>query len=489
MSFSALSGFLPKRSVLPQSSHSKGGSKELDHLLIVCSDRQQKRSQSHVTRRRPVGPLPAMQTGPKKEVPLAWTNEAVASPSSSFCENGATVAAPEPAPRCASPRGGDRSDDEPTPRVISRRRSRRRSSLGLRTVEPLLTLEAGQECISFEHIDKWGFDVFTLAGCTNDKPLQFMGHEVLSQAGLIDSLELDREKLGRFLQRAEDEYENRKKVPYHNSLHAADVTQTVFSLLTRCGFHAFLSQLKFTSLLLSAIVHDIGHDGHSNSFHVAAMDHLALRYNDRSVLENMHASKAFELLLVDDTCNLLRQFSRETLAQIREDMIGAVLMTDMQMHKQQMQVCTACVDRLGSRPPEWVADLSGAVSNLQNFILHAADISSSTKNEHLAERWASLLQEECFRQGDDERSLQLPVSPMCDRYSVCPATQQVGFMQFVLIPTFDVLARMSPNVEGEVMMNCQANLEQWTQKSLDEEPQCGKKANKPRSKVERGHDG
>ena len=48
--------------------------------------------------------------------------------------------------------------------------------------------------------------------------------------------------------------------------------------------------------LVAASMHDIGHDGHNNAFHVATSSDLAMMYNDRSCLESMHASVGLGLL-------------------------------------------------------------------------------------------------------------------------------------------------------------------------------------------------
>ena len=50
------------------------------------------------------------------------------------------------------------------------------------------------------------------------------------------------------------------------------------------------------SLMVAAIGHDIDHPGLNNAFLRKTQAPLAIRYNDRSVLENHHASVLFSLL-------------------------------------------------------------------------------------------------------------------------------------------------------------------------------------------------
>jgi hypothetical protein len=58
---------------------------------------------------------------------------------------------------------------------------------------------------------------------------------------------------------------------------------------------------------------------------------LAIRYNDKSVLENYHIASAFEIMAKKET-NIFANLEFEEYKQIREKMIGMVLATDMSLH-------------------------------------------------------------------------------------------------------------------------------------------------------------
>merc|ERR1712062_128848 len=121
-------------------------------------------------------------------------------------------------------------------------------------------------------------------------------------------------------------------VPYHNKLHAADVTQLVHSLLVDIELGLFFPTLSRLALLLSAVVHDMGHDGRNNAFHVNRQDDFALTYNDQSVLENHHIASAFKIMWGDPDAAILAGLVREQVVRMRKEMIDEVLGTDMAYH-------------------------------------------------------------------------------------------------------------------------------------------------------------
>jgi len=171
------------------------------------------------------------------------------------------------------------------------------------------------------------------------------------------------------------------------------------------------------------------------------------------------------LLQENDSC-LLRQLPTDLLREVRQEIIAAVLATDMIQHKSLLTRFKKLVSSLDGSPQSWIAEGKDAMRELQVFIHHSADISSSTQPPALADRWWRLLQEEFFLQGDEERLRQLPVSPLCDRDVAKPASSQVSFMQFIIQPTFSLLAEVEPQINDEIMLFYERNLQKWKGRKL-----------------------
>ncbi len=73
------------------------------------------------------------------------------------------------------------------------------------------------------------------------------------------------------------------------------------------------------------------------------------------------------------------------------------------------------------------------------------------------------LEKEMFKQGDAERSLGLPVSPLMDRFTGKGVTKaQTGFFNFVGLPLFKLVVQAFPGCVP-LLESVKANLAHWTQ--------------------------
>ncbi|XP_031415233.1 calcium/calmodulin-dependent 3',5'-cyclic nucleotide phosphodiesterase 1C [Clupea harengus] len=286
-----------------------------------------------------------------------------------------------------------------------------------------------------KNVDRWSFDVFALNEASADHSLKFIFYELLTRYDLINRFKIPISALVSFVEALEVGYSKHKN-PYHNLIHAADVTQTVHCLLLKTGMVHWLTELEIFAMLFAAAVHDYEHTGTTNNFHIQTRSDTAMLYNDRSVLESHHVSAAYRLLQDDDEMNILYNLSKDDWRELRALVVEMVLATDMSCHFQQVKAMKNFLPQ-----PESI-DKSKAIS----LLLHTADISHPAKNWDLHHRWTTSLLEEFFRQGDKEADLGLPFSPLCDRKSTMVAQSQIGFIDFIVVPTFSVLTDMTEKI-------------------------------------------
>ncbi|NWH80118.1 PDE1C phosphodiesterase, partial [Piaya cayana] len=286
-----------------------------------------------------------------------------------------------------------------------------------------------------KNIDKWSFDVFALNDASGDHALKFIFYELLTRYDLINRFKIPISALVSFVEALEVGYSKHKN-PYHNLMHAADVTQTVHYLLFKTGIAHWLTELEIFAMIFAAAIHDYEHTGTTNNFHIQTRSDSAILYNDRSVLENHHVSAAYRLLQDDEEMNILSNLSKDDWREFRALVIEMVLATDMSCHFQQIKAMKNSLQQ-----PEGI-DKPKALS----LLLHTADISHPAKAWDLHYRWTMSLLEEFFRQGDKEAELGLPFSPLCDRKSTMIAQSQIGFIDFIVEPTFTVLTDMTEKI-------------------------------------------
>ncbi|XP_054418416.1 dual specificity calcium/calmodulin-dependent 3',5'-cyclic nucleotide phosphodiesterase 1A isoform X2 [Pteronotus mesoamericanus] len=281
--------------------------------------------------------------------------------------------------------------------------------------------------VTLKEVDKWSFDVFALNEASGEHSLKFMIYELFTRYDLINRFKIPVSCLIAFAEALEVGY-SKYKNPYHNLIHAADVTQTVHYIMLHTGIMHWLTELEILAMVFAAAIHDYEHTGTTNNFHIQTRSDVAILYNDRSVLENHHVSAAYRLMQ-EEEMNVLINLSKDDWRDLRNLVIEMVLSTDMSGHFQQIKNI-----RNSLQQPEGI-DRAKTMS----LILHAADISHPAKCWQLHHRWTMALMEEFFRQGDKEAELGLPFSPLCDRKSTMVAQSQIGFIDFIVEPTFSLL--------------------------------------------------
>ncbi|OQV21292.1 Calcium/calmodulin-dependent 3',5'-cyclic nucleotide phosphodiesterase 1C [Hypsibius exemplaris] len=300
---------------------------------------------------------------------------------------------------------------------------RRMSSSQVLHIPPKIVLQ-------LRSIDEWTFDVFALNEASNGQALRYVANEVLTRYDLLTKYKISNYAIENYMSAVEAGY-SKNNNPYHNLIHAADVTQTMHWFLYQTGLAHWLSDLEIFASLIGAIIHDYEHTGTTNNFHVQSRSNLAMLYNDRSVLENYHLSASFALMLKDEH-NILANLTKEEYKEFRSLVIDMVLATDMSIHFQQIKNMKALLSM-----PENI-DKSKALQ----LVLHSCDISHPSKPWDMHYRWTIGVLEEFFQQGDREQELGLPFSPLCDRQTTVIAQSQIGFIDFIVEPSMSITGDM-----------------------------------------------
>ena len=385
-------------------------------------------------------------------------------------------------PKMSTPKGTAAEDGEPSANPSSLTLSfitRSPSPNGSPTKElgdPALKLLA-------EHVTFWGCGestIFGLEQAFGPDLMFFMLEHMLREFDLFETFAIDAQKLMSLCSEIVAGYNNH---PYHNFIHGCDVLHGTYWMLRQVMPGATTAKAASTSgdgqarraswtfdptmgglladkldegtrvwecvpryavlaSLLSAAMHDIGHDGHNNAFHVATGSELAMRYNDKSCLESMHASVGLGLLSQARN-DILEHLPAEQRRKFRTLCIDMIMGTDLANHFEQLsQIQTKMSEGEGLQ-------LCGEKSDLALFlgnVMHAADLGSTAHPPPVYFDWMQRVFQEFFRQGAMEKELGIPVTPFMDRPTASIPKAQLGFLKYLCQPLFQALVKIIPSL-------------------------------------------
>ena len=229
---------------------------------------------------------------------------------------------------------------------------------------------------------------------------------------------------------------------YHTDLHAADITHTSYIYFKVGLINEIIKfdKLSICALFLSCICHDYKHPGLNNNFLIETNNSIAINYNDLSILENMHISETFKLILSDDNYNIFSNFEKEKYKKIRKQMISCVLGTDMSKHNYFLNFMKKSIEKTSENKE---ID-ENEKQDYMSLVVHSADISNPTKTFYIYFKWAKLVMEEFYLQGDKEK--EFGINCTYDRNKVSLYKSQLGFIDFIEIPYFELFVKLFPTL-------------------------------------------
>ncbi|KAE9102708.1 hypothetical protein PF010_g14014 [Phytophthora fragariae] len=337
-------------------------------------------------------------------------------------------------------------------------------------------------------LDPWQFSPAQLVDLAVD---MFELHD------LMDGFALPEATLRRFLHSVQAQYLD---VPYHNTYHAFATLHMTFLMLTaqskklapslipastalgvgpttkaqaierarqkRCG-ELILAPRERLAVFVAAFCHDMGHDARTNDFHVRSSSRLARRYNDHSVLENMHAAACFETMRKpgNDVLAGLEDGSSDTAGSrraVRKRIIRAILATDMHRHASIVAKLHEAQIRGSRNDDEALREL------LADAVVHSADISGPTQTCEQHFRWTTRLLEEFHEQHAEEVELGITATAFMDDRpdSAEFARVNLAFVDSCAFPLWRAMSGMLAGLEG-CLANVERNRTMWATRLED----------------------
>ncbi|XP_017350073.1 cGMP-inhibited 3',5'-cyclic phosphodiesterase 3A isoform X1 [Ictalurus punctatus] len=336
-------------------------------------------------------------------------------------------------------------------------------------------------------INNWNFPIFSLVEKTNGKCgciLSQMSYRLFEDTGLFKMFHIPVKEFMNYFHALENGY---RDIPYHNRIHATDVLHAVWYLTTQPvpglpllahnsisvsdsdavsgishgnmdylfsktypkmedGYgclSGLIPALELMALYVAAAMHDYDHPGRTNAFLVATSAPQAVLYNDRSVLENHHAASAWNLFMSQPEYNFLASLDHVDFKRFRFLVIEAILATDLKKHFDFLAEFNAKVGHEGCSGIDWSNENDRLL--VCQMCIKLADVNGPLKHKDLHLQWTEGIVNEFYEQGDEEASLDLPISPFMDRSAPQLAKLQESFITHIVGPlcsSYDTAALM-----------------------------------------------
>lgn len=278
--------------------------------------------------------------------------------------------------------------------------------------------------------------------------------------------------------------------PYHNFQHIYDVSQFLFTLLTRSGLAsqagergqaAILDPLEVAALWCSCLCHDLDHPGHTNRLEEALNGPLqaaytAARRSSQAVpseftLEWHHLVAAHQLLCED--MGLTRELEPAEASRFQALLTQVIESTDLARHKQLYDTFRGVVassgSELGARKAGEVA-ASGSEPRefqvqLMQWLMKCSDLANTVRPPSCRAFWEDSAFEEFHREGDTLLARgwaeQNDLPAMHDRRQGKREEASEAFFESLALPTFTLLEEYmmnTPQLNAEMATECLALL-------------------------------
>lgn len=312
---------------------------------------------------------------------------------------------------------------------------------------------------------KWGLDVFEVAEHTHRNPLITLVLTIFSDWGFQTKFKIPNEVLVQNLLEVEGLY--RTYLPYHNSLHAADVFISAHVILRSHALENIFTDLEIFACLYAAACHDIDHPGVNNNFLIRMRSKMAALYDNKSVLEHHHIQQSLAILDTEQF-NILQNLKPRDVRLFKSILKAVIIATDPVQHTNLFTDLKIIAEER-QRFDAACSLMSDTKIYILQSIVHCCDIGNPLKPLDQYQNWVDRIMTEFFHQGDMEKAKGLEPSPMCDRNTTNITKCQVGFIDYIVKPIWKTLAEIISPDGDDLLLIMDRNREFYVHHTIPRE--------------------
>lgn len=302
----------------------------------------------------------------------------------------------------------------------------------------------------------WNFNSFTFDALCCGRSLTELLLHLFDYYDLYNVFNLDMINVLKFSRLLEFGYHSTN--PYHNSIHAADVTQAMHCFMQENKIKKHMTHLETMCSILAAVCHDLDHPGVNQSFLVATNNPLAHLYNNNSVLENHHWRFALSILRES---NLLDHLSEDIFDDMKKQLENLILATDIARQNEYL----TSFRNLTSSDQFDMQNTEDRALVLQ-MALKCADLCNSCRPWLISRVWSNLICDEFYKMGRIERKLGIPLTPIFQREKTSIASMQADFFKFIVLPLLELWNKfLESPLSSLLMSNFDHNYQRWQRAS------------------------
>ncbi|EEC05254.1 cAMP-specific 3,5-cyclic phosphodiesterase, putative [Ixodes scapularis] len=277
-------------------------------------------------------------------------------------------------------------------------------------------------------VDRWAFNTFALDVSSGGRSMPLLLVHLFHEYGFLGSFKLDVVRVWHCFNLIAAGYHSNN--PYHNSVHAADVTQAMHCFLLESKIREHMTPVEAMAALIAAVTHDLDHPGVNQPFLIATSNHLAALYKNFSVLENHHWRSAISCLRQS---GIFDHLDSSVWDEMEYHIRSLILATDITRQQEFL-----------SRFKRYMENnaLDMADKEYRHFILQialkCADLGNPCRPWDISHRWSLQVCKEFYRQ---------------------------DFFKFVVSPLFEIWDQfLGTELSRELLNNLRLNHVQWEKK-------------------------